>query len=528
MNGGAIYFTGNYTTADLAGTIMAGTGGALDLEGVLGNTAATLNPPSSGEYTLYGATITGGTVVGGALAFSNFGGTLDGVAMSGNFPLPASQYASFTATNNTMFTGGTTTFAGSGYDTVYLGSTGTALTIGPTATWTGSFNLYGEIANTSILNQGAINLGSGGSSFYGNGSGFSFINSGTLDEAGGTLYVGNYANDSFTNQPGGTVEINGGVLYMGYGLSTVSNLASSTLTGGTWIAAGGGTLSFEGTTPIDTIGAGTTVELNGAGSVIRTKSGVGPSYQTIEQTLVTNDGTLDVFSGRNFASTSAGITNNGTIQLGGGGIFTASSLANGPGSSLSGYGTFAPTGGTTVGSGVLVSPGIANPNSYVATLSFSTPLTLGGGGSGTFDVENASGTAGTGYDTIAVAGALTITATSGSPFTINLESVNPGTGTPGLATFNSAQPYSWTLLSATSIAGFSASDFLVNTSSFTNSLGVGVFSLSANSTDIFLNFTPVPEPSTWALLGIGAGALCAGALRRRGRDPRVSREPGVT
>ena len=164
-----------------------------------------------------------------------------------------------------------------------------------------------------------------------------------------------------------------------------------------------------------------------------------------------------------------------------------------------------------------MSPGSASANSYVATLSFSTPLTLGNGGSTTFDIENASGAAGTGYDTISAGGAVTITATSGSPFTINIESISPGSGTPGAATFNSAQSYQWTLLSAASISGFSASDFLLNSSSFSNSLGTGNFYLTSSSTDIYLNFQPVPEPSTWALLGVGAVALAVCGLRRRPR-----------
>ena len=276
------------------------------------------------------------------------------------------------------------------------------------------------------------------------------------------------------------------------------------------MASGSATMTFTSSTnSIVTNGAATTIVLSGSASSIES----GPSNHPLEQTLTTNDGTLEVLSNRNFASTSAGITNNGTIQLGGGAL-TAASLTNGSGSTLSGYGTFSPTGGTTIGNGVLVSPGPSASGNYVATMSFGTPLTFGQGGAATFDIENASGAAGTGYDTINVTGALTVSATSGTPFTINVESINPGTGLPGLATFNMAQSYTWTLASAGSVSGFNASDFTFNVGSFANGTGGGVFSVTASGTDIFVNFTPVPEPSTWALVAAGA-AMTALALWRR-------------
>ena len=516
-NNGAIDFSGNFTTANLGGVISATSGGALNFVGSLNNTASTLNPPSTGTYTLSGGTITGGTVASGALTFGNSGGTLNGVTMNGNFTLPASTYADFYASNNTTFTGGTTAFSPSnGYDTIYLGSAGTALTVAPSETWTGSFGLYGEVANASFVNQGTIDMVSGSEGIYGIGLGFSFLNGGLLEKAGGTLYLGDYANDSFTNQVGGTLEANGCTIYVGYGSSTVTNLTGGTLSGGTWIAAGtNGLLSFEGTTPINTIALGTVVDLDGTTSVIRTKSGAGPSYQTVQQTLTANFGTLEVLNGASFASTSAGgIANSGTIELGGG-VFSATSLVNNPGSMISGSGTFSPTGGVVIGSGVVVAPGNPGTGTYVNTLSFGTGLTLGTGGAGIFDIENASGGAGVGYDTINVTGTALITANSGSPFTLYVESINPGTGNLGVATFNMAQSYQWTLLSAGSISGFSASDFTVDSSLFANSLGGGAFTVTSNANDIFLNFTPVPEPSTWALLASGAAAVGLACLRRR-------------
>ena len=521
-NNGIIDFLGTYATAALGGTIESSAGGVLNLEGALNNVGSTLNPPVTGAYTLDGATVTGGTVASGALTFSSNGGTLSGVTMSGNFSLPASSYATFNSNGGTTFTGGTTAFATVSYDAVYLGSgTGAALTLSPSTTWSGDFDIYGTAAGLSIINQGTMSLpGSGGYAIESQSSldGLSISNSGLIVTNGASLYLGSYANDSFTNQPGGTVEANGGVIYVDYNLATSPNLATNTLTGGTWEATGGGTLAFYGTA--NAIGTNAaTIILSGPGSTIETRSGAGPSYQTIEQTLATNNGTLEVLANRNFASTSAGITNNGTIQLGGGAL-TAASLTNGSGGTLSGYGTFGPTGGVTIGNGVLVSPGPSNSGNYVATLSFSTPLTFGQGGATTFDIENASGAAGTGYDTINATGTLTVSATPGAPFTINIESINPGTGLPGLATFNMAQSYQWTLASAGSVSGFNASDFNFNTGSFANSLGTGYFSVSSSATDIFLNFTPVPEPSTWALIACGGVVLGLASLRLSSRARR--------
>ncbi len=338
-------------------------------------------------------------------------------------------------------------------------------------------------------------------------------NSGTIISSASSLSLGNYPGDTVTNS--GTIEMNGaGNIFVASTSSQVTNFSGNTLTGGTWIAQGGGTIYFPNSAnTIATNAAGTTIVLGGIGSNIRS----GPSSDTLDQTLVTNDGTLEVLGGRNFTATNA-VANNGTIQLGGG-TFSAPSLTNGSGSTLSGYGTFTPaSGGVTIATGMAVSPGSASANSYVGALAFNGSLTLGPGGSTTFDVENASGTPGVGYDTITVGGALTISATPGTPFALNLESINPGTGLPGAAAFSMTQSYQWTLAAATSVSGFSASDFAINPASFANGLGGGSFSLSSSATDIYLNFTPVPEPSTWALMagGVAAAVLLSGKRRAAG------------
>src|ERR1039457_2476726 len=136
-------------------------------------------------------------------------------------------------------------------------------------------------------------------------------NSGTLESSGGgTLTLGYYTNDVVTNLPGGTIEANGGTMYLDSYQSSVTNLSGNTLTGGSWIASNGGTLDFQGAAnTIVTNGVGTTLVLDGSGSNILS----GPSNYALESTLTTNNGTLEVLTNRNFSATNS-IANNGVIQ----------------------------------------------------------------------------------------------------------------------------------------------------------------------------------------------------------------------
>jgi autotransporter-associated beta strand protein len=112
-----------------------------------------------------------------------------------------------------------------------------------------------------------------------------------------------------------------------------------------------------------------------------------------------------------------------------------------------------------------------------------------------------------------VTGMLSLTATAGL-FKISLESFNE-TGDEGLAlNFNSGNPYTWTLATAAGgITGFDPARFTLDTSSFANPLAGGSFSLSQSGNSLLLSFTPVPEPSTYALLALGLGL--AGLVARR-------------
>jgi len=168
-----------------------------------------------------------------------------------------------------------------------------------------------------------------------------------------------------------------------------------------------------------------------------------------------------------------------------------------------------------------VAPGIALAGERIATLSFTNSVTFGSGGTYSFNVSNAAGSPGIDYDSVNLSGALTITALPSNPFVINLASVDPGTGDPGLATFVSSTPYTWTLVSAASITGFAANEFTVNTASFQDPLAGGVFSITQSGSSLELNFTPVPEPSTWTMMALGIGvSIIANSIRR---DRRVGK-----
>jgi len=543
-NGGTVNLGGSFTNVALtAGTINAA-GGTVNITGLLTNTGTLAAPNGGGMFTLSGGTIAGGVIDGslGALNFAS-GGILNGVSMTGSFTVETN--GGFTMENGTTFSGSMAL----GGNNAILSLSSPNVTIGPGQSWvdSGALNFYAETGGTTFTNQGTLSVSGGNIEDYyyePSGMGLAFVNSGTVTNLNGSLqisptyhesvvnngtieteatgsnysylYIGDGPNTTVTND--GTIEISGsgaayvGSSYTGIYASQVTNLAGGTLTGGTWIAANGGLLLIQGATPIVTIAPSTTLVINGTSSQIETYSS--SYYQTLDQTLAVNGGTLELLGNRNFSATNP-ITNNGSIQLGGG-TLTAPSLTLDPGSTLSGYGTFNPAGGATVGSGVLISPGSAAANQYVNTLSFGAGgLTFANGGAYTFDIVNsgASSVAGVDNDTINVAGTLTVNPSIN--FTISLESINSGTGLPGLANFSSAGTYQWTLLSATSISGFNASDFTINTSSFQNGLGIGGFNLTSNGSDIFLNFTPVPEPSTWAQLGAGVSAVALAALRRR-------------
>jgi hypothetical protein len=191
------------------------------------------------------------------------------------------------------------------------------------------------------------------------------------------------------------------------------------------------------------------------------------------------------------------------------------------GGRLGGTGTFAFDTSLSVKSGtngsVVLSPGFKQPGKLNFNFITGATLVLDSGGNYSWKLMDATNATG-GWDTIAVTGGVNINATSVAPFNLTIATVNAD-GSSGPASFDVYSSYSWTLLTATTISGFDPTKFNIDSSLFINRTLDGTFSVSLDGagTSLMLNYTAaaIPEPSTWALMIMGAAVMVFSSLRRR-------------
>lgn len=207
--------------------------------------------------------------------------------------------------------------------------------------------------------------------------------------------------------------------------------------------------------------------------------------------------------------------NAGTLLVNG--AITASAITVNSGGTLGGAGSVADV---MINTGGALSPG--EYEEEAGTFSANN-VTFATGTSIVFDLTNATGGAGTGWDLLSVSNALALPA--GGSITLQIlaghwqyiEADDNWVWSDAPTNFNASQNYAFTFATAGSITGFAANLFTIDDGG-NSAFAVGTWSITQNGNDLVLNYTAsaIPEPSTYAALA-GVLALGLAAWRRRQR-----------
>lgn len=345
VDNGTLNLGSTFTPAEVVGHLNR-TGGTVNITGTLNNVGTTLPVDvAAGPFNVApGGRIDGGSIVAtlpngvpapGGLVLTASGGTLNGIAIFGDFNVTDGSHV--TVTNGltlngsssltglgcsldfagTQTLGGTATITSDG-GTIYLPTSGTTLTIGPNVTVAGP---HGEIVGepgTAVVNQGTV--GCEGTAGQYRLAVPSWTNVGTIQAlAGGTTSI---ESPSWTNP--GTLRLSAGTLNLGGTFTPAHVLGHLDRTGGTLKITG--RLNNIGTTlPMDTVTGSWTLAPGGTidqGTVTAT-GGVGLLVTGGTLNGVTLDANLDFTEPGDDVVVTNGLTLNGTATLG----YTRSSLS---------------------------------------------------------------------------------------------------------------------------------------------------------------------------------------------------------
>ncbi len=312
-----------------------------------------------------------------------------------------------------------------------------------------------------------------------------------------------------------------------FGASTLS-LGGNTLSGRTWNnfgTANAGVLSLAGGAVIDNesggvfnFGAGESV--GGAGNFNNLAGGIVNvnGAASLAAGTVTNAGTMNLNSG-GALSTTGFTTNDGILNFTGGSLSTGAALTN------SSTGTIQGAGAITVPT--LTNDGTINPGASAGLLTVNGNLVLGSGG--TVNIELGGLTRGTQYDAIDVTGNVTLGGTlnvtniSGfTPASGNTFQLINATGTAGgsFATIN--DPNAMTPVTLAGPPG--AFRLLVPGGPFTWDGGAGTFNWtdalnwSTDTVPTAADVVTIPELAGTATITIGSGAQAVKSLVIAGND----------
>jgi fibronectin-binding autotransporter adhesin len=530
LSGGTIDLNGGSANKDIRlGNQNPGANGIFNLTSgtILGSNGAlniAFRANTQGSYSQSGGSATFGTVSVGAGGSGTAAATVSGGVL--------------TATTLNVATTGTTVggFTLSGSGTLNLGG---VATVGTGVASTGTLNVNGgqvnftttaanitagangvvNVSGGSLSNQTAVagtvvvsapmTIGSGGLMIANSsGAGRWLQLSGNLSGTGGiTVNMDNSNTFVLTgsNTFAGGITSNTG--YFGNNTATAIPIGAAISLGGFWGLGANATIGsltgsgliFGGTTAqVLTVGYGNTSStfagtIQDNNAIVKTGSGTLTLSGAVSQYGGTtiNGGRLAI------ASTGALSGTAGSVTINGGELkYNSSTTLTRPivftAGTISGTGTIGTA--VTAGAGDILSPG-----NSPGTQSYTSGLTLGQGGQYTWEINNWAGSAGSGYDQLAVSGsALNVTATSGSTFTIAVTGVTAGDISGAVPGFSAASGTGTSFTIATSAAGitnFDKTKFTVDTTAFTNNNSLPTsagFWLTTNAgrTSLILNYAP--------------------------------------
>jgi autotransporter-associated beta strand protein len=350
-----------------------------------------------------------------------------------------------------------------------------------------SFDLSNAQAGSIITND----IGGSGNFTY-SGPGLLILNAnntytGPTTISAGTLQIGN---GGTTGSLGTGAIINNAKLLFNRSNSYALGSSNAISGSGTVEQIGAGTLDLGGITSHT---AGTWILRNGsisngtlAGNFTLESGSIAALLGGSGNLTKNTGGTVTLSGNNNYSGTTT--LNAGTLIVNGTHSGTGATAVN-SGARLKGTGSLAGT--TTVNTGANVEGG-----NSIGTLGFDN-LTLAGGGNYNWQIDDATGTAGTNWDQLNVSGTLNITATSGNKFNINVWTLLANGQNGELANFNPTESlYTWTIITAGSITGFDAAAFQINTDPINGTGGlissyqVDGFTVIQQGNDIVLLYDP--------------------------------------